>query len=410
MIQTKLIPAFVGALSLLLDPRRRFTVKFFADVTNGVMNGDPDRPPTNRVDPYTGHGLATDVSAKRVLRDNFTFLLGNGYEVAPAADDPYTYGQLYVAHRGILNANNEAVYAACKVSGYEAASVGVPEKLVEKLVVDGVQVDLPNPAYALAEKDGKYLLSFDGSLDTEAREAALEGFGKIDRGLKPLVTKLHKGSKTKVLDDLTLVKLNQQLGNMYEDVRQFGAVASTGNSCGNVKGPWQIGYGRSIDPIEAVSNAITRVAVTRIEDAGEKRQEMGRKEPIPYALFEFNATYSPNLASRVGTRGLTAEDLRLFWTALYNFGRFSGSSMRGHIEAFGIYVFVHDHPLGNEHDHRLLARVRAERKPGVEHPRLGDYTVAVNEDDLPPGVTLVKLYERGEPDRTVPAPVPPATK
>lgn len=414
-VQTNLFPTFADRLTRLLDPRRKFTVKFLADVTDGVMNGDPDRPPKNRVDTFTGHGLATDVSQKRIIRDNMVFLLENGYEVKPDADVPpeerYEYGKLYVAHRGILNANNEGVYQKLGISGYEKATQAVPEKLVEALAPNGQPVELPSPAYALVEADGKWSLTFDGSLDTAGRGEAEAAFKEIAPGLAPLVKKLHAASKTKTLSDTTIVALNRELCRQYSDVRLFGAVASTGNSCGNVKGPWQFGYGRSVDPIEAVNNSITRVAITKIEDMDKKRQDMGRKEPIPYALFEFYATYSPPLASRVGSRGITSEDLRLFWTALYNFGRFSGSSMRGHIELAAAYVFVHDHPLGNAHDHRLLDRVRVARREDVAHARkFDDYVVTVDDADLPAGVELVRLYERHAPTTDVPAPRPARVK
>lgn len=403
-VQTKLIPDFTdNALSVMLDPRRKFHVRLLADVEKGNMNGDPDRGGKPRVDPWTGRGLATDCCGKRILRDTMAYLLDNGYEVNPEPGDPYAYGQLYMSHKAILNKKHEDVYAACNISGYEESSIGVPDKLLDKLVVDGVPAELPNAAYVLRQEgEKKYSLVFDGSLSTEERTEAKAAFKKIDGGLSPLVDKLHKSSKVKVQSDENMAALTNKLWAMYQDVRWFGAVASTGNSCGNVKGPWQVGMGESYDVLEVVNMAITCDAVRRIEDADIKRQDMGRKDPTPYALYKFDMTFHPYLAARMhptkehpGGLGTTAEDLRLFWTSLYNFGEFLGSSMRGKIRPAGIYVFAHDHPLGCCHDYALYERIKVVRNEDVKHARyFRDYEVVVDDHDMPEGVTLIKFLER----------------
>lgn len=404
-IQTNLFPNFdSGFLAKLMDPGRRVTAKFFVDVTKGVLNGDPDRPGKNKIDPFTGHGRASDVCVKRILRDTMMFLLQNGYEVRKEKGDKANYEyELYVSHRGVLNANNEAVYKGLNIETGQRAEIGLPDKLAEKLAPDGVPLELPDAAYVLTEKDGKWLLSFDGTLDTESRANVEAAFEEMAKGAAAVVKKLHTKSKPRTLDDKTLLALNNEIVRRYADARLVGAVASTGNSCGNVKGPFQFQSGRSIVPIEAINEVLTRVAITRIEDMKDKRADMGRKEPIEHALFEFTFTYSPHLARRVGTHGVVREDLRLFWTAMYNFGTFVGSSMRGAVGPVGVYAFVHDHPLGNAHDHVLWDRVRATVREDVPHPRsMEDYVITVNDADLPDGVELVRLYERKPPTRTLP--------
>lgn len=404
-LQTNMLPDFTGDLACLLDPRRRFDVKFLVDVSDGVLNGDPDNEAKQRVNERTGRGVATDVCFKRFLRDTMMFLLENGYAVRGDGTEGYLYG-LYMQHRGILNANHQEVYKACGVQGYEPAALAVPDKLVASLVVDDDPVALPHEAYALKRTGDKWSLAFDGTLNAEAREEAAAAFGAISKGLVAFLKKLHKESKISTVGDADLAKLVVELARRYWDVRMFGVVGSTGDSCGNVKGPFQVGQAHSYDVIEASEQCITRQAVTRIEDVKDKRQDMGRKCPIAYALFGSSMFYNPGLARRVGSHGVIAEDLRLFWTSLYNFGRFAGSSMRGHVEIVGAYVFVHDHPLGNAHSHALLARVQAAKKAGVAHPeKFEDYDVTVDDADMPEGVRLVRLYERKPKTTTPPEPV-----
>jgi CRISPR-associated protein Csd2 len=188
------------------------------------------------------------------------------------------------------------------------------------------------------------------------------------------------------------------LTKIYYDVRAFGAVATTGDSCGAVRGPWQIGQGTSHDPLDDPTQAITRDAITRVEDKDVKRQEMGRRNPTPYALYRFHGFYSPTSAFRTGW---SVQDMKLFWSAAVNFGVEQQSSLRGHIGLAGIYVFAHDHPMGAAHAHELFDRISIVRDPHViAARRFSDYRVIVDDLDLPRGIDLVRLYAR--PRRTVP--------
>ncbi len=395
MIETKMFPKFDAAFKKLVEPNRRHTIVLTADVKHGVFNGDPDNPPKNRADAYTGHGLATDTCGKAIIRANANFLAAEGYPMPKAAGaDSYAFDNAYMAVRGVLNENNQEVYRAVGVQGYAAKDRGIPAKIAAGISERLDELTLP-AGYTIVGEGDKLALRFDGTGDAEDRMAAEAAFKAIDPGFVKLIKELHKDAKTKTLDDKTLVKLNQELCRRYFDVRWFGAVASTGDSCGNVKGPFQFSHGVSIDPLEEAEECITRSSITRVEDKERKRQDMGRKTPILYGLFRYEITFSPNLARRIGTKGITSEDLAFFYTALYNFGRFSGSSMRGHIEPAGIYVFVHDHPLGNAHDHELYSRIKVARKASVAHARqLSDYEIAVNDSDMPEGVELIRFYER----------------
>jgi len=185
----------------------------------------------------------------------------------------------------------------------------------------------------------------------------------------------------------------------FFDVRVFGAVMTTGVNCGQVRGPIQLTFARSIDPIVPLDLSITRVAVTREEDAdvsvgqeGEtsgKRTEMGRKPIVPYGLYRAHGFYNPHFAAQTG---VTAEDLGLFWRALAQMWDLDRSSARGMMACRGLIVFSHESRLGNAPAHQLLERVAIERRAVVTVPRsFRHYEVTVDEANLPDGVTVARL-------------------
>ena len=182
--------------------------------------------------------------------------------------------------------------------------------------------------------------------------------------------------------------------NFY-DVRMFGAVLSTGQSeglnAGQVRGPVQLTFARSVDPVLPQDLAITRVAITREADREEKETEMGRKTLIPYGLYIGHGFFSPALAAQTG---VTEEDLTLFWQALANMFEVDRSAARGMMSTRALYVFTHDNRLGNAPAHSLFDLVRVGRNEGVEAPReFSDYVVTVDEDAVPEGVELSAVVE-----------------
>ncbi|MEP0766899.1 MAG: type I-C CRISPR-associated protein Cas7/Csd2 [Fimbriimonadia bacterium] len=186
----------------------------------------------------------------------------------------------------------------------------------------------------------------------------------------------------------------------YYDIRMFGAVMTTGVNCGQVRGPVQLTFARSVDPVAPQDVSITRVAVTRKEDAdvavsdagetrGGKETEMGRKALVPYGLYLGKGFYSPALAAQTG---VSREDLELFWRALVGMFEHDRSAARGYMEMHGIYVFRHDNPLGNAPSGPLFSRLRVQRRPEVQVARrFDDYVIDIVEANMPEGVTLVKL-------------------
>ena len=176
----------------------------------------------------------------------------------------------------------------------------------------------------------------------------------------------------------------------FFDVRTFGAVMSTGDNCGQVRGPIQINFSRSIDPIVQQEVTITRQTVTKIEDA-EKERTMGRKHIVPYALYKVEGYVSAKLANDAakGT-GFSEEDLELFWDALVNMFEHDHSAARGKMAVRRLFVFKHKDELGNAPSHKLFEMIKVVRNEDVVIPRkFGDYSVKV-EGKAPDGVELIE--------------------
>lgn len=176
--------------------------------------------------------------------------------------------------------------------------------------------------------------------------------------------------------------------NFY-DVRTFGAVMSLGINCGQVRGPVQLTFARSIDPIVAQEHSITRMAVAteaEAEKQGGDNRTMGRKFTVPYGLYFAHGFVSAHLANQTG---FNEDDLELLWQSLINMFEHDRSAARGEVSTRGLYVFKHDSELGNASAYSLFERIQPKLKDGVTVPRsFEDYQVSVTEEAMPPGVTL----------------------
>lgn len=200
-------------------------------------------------------------------------------------------------------------------------------------------------------------------------------------GLKP-------GDKSVKADGVQ--KARQWMCANFFDVRTFGAVMSTGDNCGQVRGPIQINFSRSIDPIVQQEVTITRQTVTKIEDA-EKERTMGRKHIVPYALYKVEGYVSAKLANdeSKGT-GFSEDDLKLFWEALVNMFEHDHSAARGKMASRRLFIFKHKDELGNAPSHKLFDMIKVEKNDGVIIPRkFGDYSVKVD-GKSPEGVELIE--------------------
>ena len=164
---------------------------------------------------------------------------------------------------------------------------------------------------------------------------------------------------------------------------------STEVNCGQVRGPVQMTFGRSVDPIVTSEHSITRMAVTNEKDL-EKERTMGRKFTVPYGLYAAHGFVSAPLA---GQTGFSEGDLSLLWESLNNMFEHDRSAARGMMATRKLVVFKHDSNMGNAPAHELFERVRAKLKDGVTAPRsYADYDVSVNpKNDLPNGVSILEV-------------------
>ena len=186
-------------------------------------------------------------------------------------------------------------------------------------------------------------------------------------------------------------KIRDFMCRNFFDIRTFGAVMTTfvkaALNCGQVRGPVQLGFARSIDPIVSQEVTITRVAITTEKDAENKSTEMGRKNIVPYALYRAEGYISANLARK--STGFSEEDLELLWDAIINMFEIDHSSARGKMAVRRLIVFKHSKELGDCPAYKLFDAVEVKKNEEVEYPRkYGDYTVAVHRDQIPETVEV----------------------
>ena len=284
---------------MTLTARHDFVLLF--DVKDGNPNGDPDAGNMPRLDAETGHGLVTDVALKRKVR-NFVALVHEQSEREPQPGE--TRYEIYIREKAILNLQNQRAYSALKL-----------DAAVDEAPSDEANTDDKKPA---------------------AKKAAKEK---------------RKGSATDVAQARAWMCQN------FFDVRSFGAVMSTGVNCGQVRGPVQMTFARSLDPIVASEHSITRMAVATEKEAesqdGDNRT-MGRKHTVPYGLYRSHGFVSSFLARQTG---FSADDLALFYNALEDMFEHDRSAARGQMATRGLYVFKHSSELGNAHAHALFDKL-----------------------------------------------------
>jgi len=329
----------------------RYEFVFLFDVADGNPNGDPDAGNAPRVDPETGQGLVTDVCLKRKAR-NFVQLTQSDQE----GDEwiPKPGFEIYVKERGILAYEQRRAYKALSKE---------PD-------------NTPNTVKAARA------WMCQNFFDVRAFGAVMSTGKAGDEDAEP------KSPKGKAEDEKPRRRTGpQKLWN-----------------CGQVRGPIQLSFARSIDPILNLEHAITRIALTNpgdtkrgaavaTEDGDEATSgQFGRKSTIPYALYRAHGFISPFLARDTG---FSQGDLDLFWKALEQMFEHDRSASRGQMTARGLVVFRHESALGNAPAHELLERVQIERRDlnGDARPArsIRDYAVTVDEANLPTGVEVLKL-------------------
>ena len=177
----------------------------------------------------------------------------------------------------------------------------------------------------------------------------------------------------------------------YFDIRTFGAVMSTGKNAGQVRGPIQFTFARSVDPIAAMEHSITRMAVATEKEAekqGGDNRTMGRKATVPYGLYVCHGFISANLAKQTG---FSEEDLELFWEALKNMFDVDRSAARGLMSAQKLIVFKHESILGNAPANKLFDLVKIKKNCKGAPRSFSNYEVVIDTDGLPTNITIEEL-------------------
>ena len=323
----------------------RYDFVLIFDVKDGNPNGDPDAGNMPRLDAESGHGLVTDVSLKRKVR-NFVGLVKEQDERAPV--DGEKRFEIYVREKAILNLQHERAYSALNLAV-------TPEEQAPE------------------------------ATENEATDAKKK---------KPAKDK-RKGSA----DEVALAR--QWMCQNFFDVRSFGAVMSTGINCGQVRGPVQLTFARSVEPIVALEHSITRMAVATEAEA-EKQQgdnrTMGRKHTVPYGVYVAHGFVSSFLAKQTG---FGQDDLELLWQALGQMFEHDRSAARGEMSTRGLYVFQHDSELGNAPAHALFERLQVQpQEAGAVARSFDAYAVTFDGQSLAvgqslqpaAGVTLTRLF------------------
>ncbi|MBK8254884.1 MAG: type I-C CRISPR-associated protein Cas7/Csd2 [Polyangiaceae bacterium] len=306
----------------------RYDFVLLFDVKDGNPNGDPDAGNLPRVDPETGHGLVTDVCLKRKIRNYVT--------IAKTGTPGY---EIYVKEKAVLTAQQGRAYEA---------------------------------------------LGLDGSAKTAA-EPADDG-DKPDKPEKKGRGKKEAGSGKKASDGEVVERARDWMCKTFFDIRAFGAVMSLKeNNAGQVRGPVQFTFARSIDPIITAEHAITRMAVAtqaEAEKQGGDNRTMGRKNTVPYGLYKAHGFISPAFAKQTG---FTTDDLTVLWESIKHMFEHDRSAARGLMSLRDLIVFEHASALGNAPAHALFDKVKITRRDLSTPPR--DYSAyEVTIDDLPNGV------------------------
>jgi CRISPR-associated protein Csd2 len=327
---------------------KRYDFVLLFDVVDGNPNGDPDSGNYPRLDPQTLQGLVTDGCLKRKIRNAVSVVAGErpGFDL-------YFQTQDAVYEKRVLNLVHQSAWTALGLTPSKGSDVG----------------------------------------EGGDAAAAPKGKGK------------SKGGDRGDFDNVR--KARQWMCQHFYDIRAFGAVMTTGVNCGQVRGPVQMTFARSIDPISPMEFAITRKSVTTEKEAiaqinkededtksrfGTITGTMGRKMTVPYGLYRCSGFINPYLARDTG---FSTDDLQMLWDVLKGLiWEIDRSASRGLMCTRGLYVFEHASALGNAPAHELFDRVRIAPFGREATPRSFDEyrdRIAIDTDGLPSGVTLHRL-------------------
>jgi CRISPR-associated protein Csd2 len=356
----------------------KFDFELIVDVRDGNPNGEKDSGNLPRIDPETGQGLISDVKYKRDSR-NYVHLTREG-------KPPY---DIYVKEKAVLGRAHVEAFRKLGIATGEESRKSVPAEVAELLadttLPEGVEFTPANGEAAelvvAADADKKAVLEW---IKTEKPEKPVAEL--IKAALKDAKPRRPTGEETE--------RGRQQMCADFWDIRTFGAVLSlkSAPNCGQVRGPVQLTFGRSVDPIVPAEHTISRVAVATEAEAEKQfgqNHTLGRKTTVPYGLYVVRGFISPYLARQTG---FSTVDLELLWEALQGMYEHSRSASRGFMAVRKLIVFKHSSPLGNAPASALFDRVQIKRRDPAKPPRdYSDYIVTLDGKELPVGPIMIEV-------------------
>ncbi len=365
-------------MSNLIQNRYDFVLLF--DVQDGNPNGDPDAGNLPRIDPETGHGLVTDVCLKRKVR-NFV-QLEKGGEVP---------NDIYVKEKAVLGRAHVKAFKELGIQLGEESTSSLAKDVYEWLDENGIP---PGISIEVDEESSTFSIIIAADADKkEIKEWLKEA--KAPKTVNSAINTVLKGAKPRRPTGEEVEQGRTKMCQDYYDIRTFGGVLSlkSAPNCGQVRGPVQLTFARSVEQIVPLEHSITRMAVATEAEA-EKQQgdnrTMGRKFTIPYALYCCHGFISAPLAAQTG---FNEEDLDLFWQALIHMFEHDRSAARGLMSTRKLFVFKHENKMGNAPAHQLFDLINIQRTKDSSGPARSfkNYSVEIV-GNVPQGVELdIKL-------------------
>lgn len=360
------------------DPiKNRYDFVVIFDVQDGNPNGDPDAGNLPRVDAETGLGLVTDVCLKRKVR--------NYVQVTREGQQGF---DIYVKEKAVLGRAQFAAFKRLGIATGEESRKLVPAAMAESLsalsLPEGLNFEEGD------EGQGGYLI-VTADADKKVVKAWIKE-AQPPKDLAAFITSALKDAKPRRPTGEETLQGRSEMCKTFFDIRTFGAVMAlkSAPNCGQVRGPIQMTFGRSVDPIVTLEHSITRMAVAteaEAEKQGGDNRTMGRKNTVPYGLYVAHGFVSAHLAAQTG---FTEDDLKLLWNALVNMFEHDRSAARGLMTTQKLIVFKHNGPLGDKSAQSQFARLKltAVNRP----PRsMQDYNLTLDGKDLPAGEVLMEV-------------------
>ena len=371
--------------------KNRYDFVLIFDVQDGNPNGDPDAGNLPRVDTGNGHGLVTDVCLKRKVRNYVA--LTKEYKA------PF---DIYVKEKAVLG---DAHFAAFNKLGISTGEASPPKSIPEELREMFTEIELPEGLTIVEGGEGQNdALVVAADADKKIINAWLKDESP-DKRLSAFIKNALRDAKPRKPSAEETAKGRDQMCDDFYDIRTFGAVLSlkSAPNCGQVRGPVQMTFARSVDPIVSMEHSITRMAVATQAEAdqqGGDNRTMGRKNTVPYGLYVAHGFVSAHLAAQTK---FSEDDLKLLWHALCgragvdepvrdSMFEHDRSAARGMMATQKLIVFKHEGTLGNAPAHKLFERVKIMRKDESKPARaFSDYDVKIDKAGLPAGVELIEM-------------------